>query len=192
MAVDPLDLNDAIFYEEWLACLRAHYIYALSIDDQDNAGGLRLVLLDQRIPVEALDELVAAYSVAPTQSASETMPQSEPESELEPEQALESNAPPEMVEAESEAVGEMVYSEVGLVIHSDSSESPIPLPTSDPSSAADAENEAQTALSNEQGDEQGIEAEMPPENKPSQEQEGEWRDFRGAPDEPDLYQPTLF
>lgn len=49
--------DDSIFFDEWQACLRSHYIYVIRADDQITEPSLRRVLLQTGLNEDDLEAL---------------------------------------------------------------------------------------------------------------------------------------
>ena len=54
--------NEDIFYNDWVACLSAHYLYTLTQGDTANALGLRRVLLEAGASEAYIDDLAASWT----------------------------------------------------------------------------------------------------------------------------------
>ena len=66
--------NDDIFYDDWVACLSAHYLYTLATGETANALGLRRVLLEAGVTETFIDGL--GSGVLPTEGDVNEMPES--------------------------------------------------------------------------------------------------------------------
>ena len=54
--------NEDIFYNDWVACLSAHYLYTLTQGDTANALSLRRVLLEAGASEAYIDDLAASWT----------------------------------------------------------------------------------------------------------------------------------
>lgn len=120
----------SLFFDEWQACLRAHYIYVLRVNDTVTEPSLRQVLLHSGLSESDLEALrQEAYAA---DSSEPEMPPPEPED-------VPAVAPPPPVDEPPTAEpGELTYDELGVVVDigndepiPESEEEPEPEPTAE-------------------------------------------------------------
>ncbi len=114
----PKTAARSLFFDQWQACLRAHYIYVIRSNDRVTEPSLRQVLLHSGLSESDLEEL-RQQAYVPDPSESEAAP---PEPE---EVAAELVEPPPAEEPPVVEPGEPTFDELGVVVETGNDE-PIP------------------------------------------------------------------
>jgi len=110
----PKTAARSLFFDDWQACLRAHYVYVIRMNDTVTEPSLRQVLLHTGLSEDDLEEL-RRQAYAPDEQVEEAPP--EPE-----EVSTETIAPPPVEEPPAAEPGEPTYDELGVVVESGSDE----------------------------------------------------------------------
>jgi hypothetical protein len=101
----------SLFFDDWQACLRAHYMHVIRSNDAVTEPTLRQVLLHTGLSENDLEALrQQAYALDP----------SAPELPPEPEEVQAVTAPPP-----AEEPGELTYDELGVVVDA-ANDDPVP------------------------------------------------------------------